>query len=172
MITAPRVLGSTVDEQTRCVHYRGETDVVALRFKCCGDFYPCYKCHDAAVDHPIIRWGAADLHLRAVLCGVCRYELRIDEYLGIEHPGGDRPGTKRMSAGHPRTGHSLTEYPGAEYPGAEYPGAEACPACAAPFNPGCSLHRDIYFDLGDAPRPEGVFARSGPGTRASPEHRA
>ena len=25
--------------------------------------------------------------------------------------------------------------------------ADACPACAAPFNPGCKLHRHFYFDV-------------------------
>jgi uncharacterized CHY-type Zn-finger protein len=26
---------------------------------------------------------------------------------------------------------------------------DACPACAAPFNPGCSVHRHFYFEAGD-----------------------
>jgi uncharacterized CHY-type Zn-finger protein len=28
---------------------------------------------------------------------------------------------------------------------AEYADAHACPSCAAPFNPGCKLHWDLYF---------------------------
>lgn len=102
-----RVLGSVVDDQTRCAHYGGETDVIALRFRCCGDYYPCYECHEESAGHPIARWRAGDADRLAVLCGVCRTELRIDEYLG----------------------------------------ASACPACGARFNPGCSLHHDIYFDF-------------------------
>lgn len=103
----PRVLGSVVDAQTRCSHYHGETDVIALKFKCCGEFYPCFECHEESAGHPIERWIAGDTGHRAVLCGVCRAELRIDDYL--------------------RT--------------------DACLSCATRFNPGCSLHHDLYFDL-------------------------
>ena len=28
----------------------------------------------------------------------------------------------------------------------EYSSAGSCPACAAPFNPGCTLHWNLYFD--------------------------
>ena len=36
---------------------------------------------------------------------------------------------------------------GAEMTIAEYLAApDACPACAAPFNPGCRLHRRFYFE--------------------------
>ena len=38
---AVTVLGATVDDQTRCVHYAGPLDIVAIRFHCCGEFYPC-----------------------------------------------------------------------------------------------------------------------------------
>ncbi|WP_449278789.1 CHY zinc finger protein [Leucobacter sp. GX24907] len=76
----PRVLGATIDEQTRCIHYSSESDVIALQFKCCGDFYPCFACHEAA-EHPATRWAAQDRAARAVLCGVCRHLLSIDDYL-------------------------------------------------------------------------------------------
>lgn len=78
----PRVLGAAVDDQTRCAHYRGETDIVAMRFKCCGHYYPCFACHEEAAGHPAERWDASDIDRPAVLCGACRTELRIADYLG------------------------------------------------------------------------------------------
>ena len=118
---AHQVLGHTIDAHTRCVHYGGATDIIALKFKCCGDFYPCYECHDEAVTHAIDRWSDADLHERAVLCGACSRQLTIAEYLH----------------------------------------ADRCPACDAAFNPGCKLHRDIYFDLPVEPR-HGFEPHAGP----------
>lgn len=79
----PRVLGAVVDAQTRCEHYRGERDVVALRFACCGEFFPCFECHEQSAGHPAERWTAADLAERAVLCGVCAHRLSVDEYLRL-----------------------------------------------------------------------------------------
>ena len=104
---APQVLGRTIDTQTRCVHYGGPTDIIALKFKCCGDFYPCYECHEETAAHPVERWIGADTSEPAILCGACSGLLTIAEYLL----------------------------------------ADRCPACDSEFNPGCKLHRDLYFDL-------------------------
>ncbi|TBN57708.1 hypothetical protein EYE40_10085 [Glaciihabitans arcticus] len=75
-----QVLGQTVDDQTRCVHWSGPTDVVALRFACCDAYYPCSECHDSA-GHPAALWPRSRFGEPAVLCGVCRHELTVDEYL-------------------------------------------------------------------------------------------
>lgn len=79
----PRVLGPVVDGQTRCVHYRTELDVVAMRFFCCGEYYPCHLCHEQTADHPAEQWPVDRRGERAVLCGVCGSELAIDEYLRV-----------------------------------------------------------------------------------------
>ncbi|WP_449282688.1 CHY zinc finger protein [Leucobacter sp.] len=78
-----RVLGGVIDDETRCVHYHGPTDVIAMRFKCCDEYFPCLHCHEEYTSpaHPIERWAAEDLERRAVLCGACGHELRIAEYL-------------------------------------------------------------------------------------------
>jgi uncharacterized CHY-type Zn-finger protein len=34
----PVVHGPTVDAQTRCVHYRTDLDIIALRFAFCGTY--------------------------------------------------------------------------------------------------------------------------------------
>lgn len=80
-VPAVRVLGRTVDDQTRCVHYAGPLDVIAIRFHCCGEFYPCFRCHAETVDHPVSAWPKAEFDTRAILCGVCRTTLSISDYL-------------------------------------------------------------------------------------------
>ncbi|WP_127795114.1 CHY zinc finger protein [Agromyces sp. LHK192] len=103
----PRVLGPTVDDQTRCIHYRTPLDVVAIRFACCGEYYPCHACHAETAGHEARQWPRARRGERAILCGVCGCELTIDEYLATD----------------------------------------ACTRCGAPFNPGCALHADRYFEV-------------------------
>lgn len=75
------VRGAVIDDQTRCTHYHGPYDVIAIKFRCCGEFYPCYRCHAEASDHPIKRWPAAEWDQPAILCGVCGTELTINSYL-------------------------------------------------------------------------------------------
>ena len=101
-----RVRGLLVDEQTRCAHYRSELDVIALLFHCCEEWFPCHLCHQVIADHPARPWPTTARTTEAVVCGVCRSRLRIEDYLRVD----------------------------------------ACPTCDAEFNPGCRLHRSLYFD--------------------------
>ncbi|PLC11275.1 hypothetical protein AUQ48_02210 [Kocuria flava] len=80
----PEVLGPTVDDQTRCVHYRTPLDVIAIRFRCCGAYYPCHRCHEESAGHPAAQWPVAEQDTAAVLCGVCRAELPGRQYLAVE----------------------------------------------------------------------------------------
>ncbi|MDB5253191.1 MAG: hypothetical protein JWP27_2360 [Flaviaesturariibacter sp.] len=73
--------GFPVDEQTRCIHYNSPLDIIALKFPCCGDYYPCFECHEEAAGHAATRWTKADLSTPAILCGACRTELTIGQYL-------------------------------------------------------------------------------------------
>ncbi|MDO5053095.1 MAG: CHY zinc finger protein, partial [Pseudoclavibacter sp.] len=70
-----------VDEQTRCVHYRTELDIVAIRFACCREYYPCHACHAETAGHPPERWPASAFEELAILCGACGSELTIRAYL-------------------------------------------------------------------------------------------
>lgn len=79
------VRGVGLDEETRCVHYRGPRDVIAIRFACCGEYYACYDCHAARADHEAERWPADARDEPAVRCGVCETELTIAAYLACEH---------------------------------------------------------------------------------------
>jgi len=78
------VHGVDVDPQTRCTHYDGDTDVVAIRFPCCDTYYPCHECHDAVTDHQPTVWPADATDTPAVLCGRCGTELTIQAYLECE----------------------------------------------------------------------------------------
>ncbi len=77
----PRVLGLNLDPQTRCSHYRSELDVIAIKMRCCGDYYACMDCHDVLADHDLVPWPREAFDSLAVLCGVCGSELSIAAYL-------------------------------------------------------------------------------------------
>jgi uncharacterized CHY-type Zn-finger protein len=107
MSARPQVRGLGLDPQSRCAHWRGPRDIVALKMRCCGLYFACRDCHDALADHPAKLWPKAERETPAVLCGACATELSIAAYLACD---------------------------------------DACPACGAPFNPGCKLHRHLYFE--------------------------
>lgn len=103
------VFGKIFDEQTRCSHHHGLTDVIAIKFRCCKQYYPCHSCHQESTNHKPEVWARNEFDEKAILCGVCKTELTINEYLK---------------------------------------GNNACPYCKAAFNPNCSLHYSLYFDIG------------------------
>lgn len=82
--TVRRVLGSPVDDQTRCIHYRTPLDVVAIKFRCCRQYYPCHLCHQENAGHSAVQWPADEHDAAAVLCGVCKVELTIRNYLEVD----------------------------------------------------------------------------------------
>jgi len=75
------VHGVGLDSQSRCVHYHGPLDIVAIRFKCCGAYYACKDCHAALADHPIRVWPEEEWDEKAIRCGACGSELTISTYL-------------------------------------------------------------------------------------------
>lgn len=75
------VYGLLVDEETRCEHYDTDLDIIAIKFRCCQKYYPCYKCHNELEDHSIVKWEIANYMEKAILCGVCKNELSIATYL-------------------------------------------------------------------------------------------
>src|SRR5215469_4531207 len=76
-----QVHGINIDSQTRCAHYHGPTDIVAIKMRCCAAYYACRDCHVELADHPIEVWPVAEWDEKAVLCGSCRTELSIHDYL-------------------------------------------------------------------------------------------
>lgn len=75
------VRGVAVDGETRCGHWHGLTDIIALRMKCCGEWFSCYDCHVEATDHPSEVWPLDERDTVAVLCGACGEVLSIEAYL-------------------------------------------------------------------------------------------
>jgi len=80
-----KVKGKTIDDQTRCVHYHSPLDIVAIKFKCCGDYYPCYQCHEESTTHQPLVWQKEEWNAKAILCGVCKEELTISEYFNSDN---------------------------------------------------------------------------------------
>lgn len=81
---AAAIEGLVIDDEARCEHYVSAEDIVAIRFYCCGVWYPCYRCHENCADHPIERWPAEQFDRRAVLCGACKTTLSIKTYLEVD----------------------------------------------------------------------------------------
>jgi uncharacterized CHY-type Zn-finger protein len=77
----PVVHGINLDPRMRCEHYHGPTDIIAIRMKCCGVYYACKDCHAILANHAIEVWPLNEWDQKAVLCGSCRVELTIHEYM-------------------------------------------------------------------------------------------
>ena len=80
LIHGEEVHGVDVDPETRCAHWRSPLDIIAIQFKCCGRWYPCFDCHSELADHPAHVWPKAEFGERAILCGACGVKLSVDEY--------------------------------------------------------------------------------------------
>lgn len=76
----PTVHGVAVDPQTRCGHWNSPLDVVALKMRCCGEYYACRQCHDEVAGHAAEVWPKAEWDAPAVMCGVCGGELSVHAY--------------------------------------------------------------------------------------------
>ncbi len=80
--------GIEIDAETRCLHWHSPLDIIALRFKCCERWYPCFDCHAAVADHEPLVWPRDEFDEKAVLCGSCGEQISIEDYLagGSECP--------------------------------------------------------------------------------------
>lgn len=81
--TTVELLGAMVDDETRCRHYHTELDIIAIKFRCCGKYYPCYQCHEEIADHEPERYRIGDGE-KVVLCGGCLREMTFEQYKGLE----------------------------------------------------------------------------------------
>lgn len=75
------VFGIDVDGETRCAHWHSPLDIIAIKFKCCGRWFPCFDCHAEIADHSPSVWPREEFGESAVLCGSCGHQLTINEYL-------------------------------------------------------------------------------------------
>ena len=76
-----QITGVDVDPETRCAHYHSATDIVALKFKCCGKWFPCHMCHQEVAKHAAVVWPEEEFDELAVLCGGCGRQVNVREYL-------------------------------------------------------------------------------------------
>ncbi|AXV42974.1 hypothetical protein K1Y28_05130 [Staphylococcus warneri] len=79
-----KVYGSMIDNETRCIHYHSFLDIIAIKFKCCDKYYPCYQCHNEHEAHPIQRWSEDEFDQQAIMCGVCKHQMTINDYMMVE----------------------------------------------------------------------------------------
>lgn len=77
----PPVKGIDLDPQTRCAHYHKREDIIAIKMKCCGEYYACKDCHDTLAGHRLQPWPPTERNQLAILCGCCGSELTIAQYL-------------------------------------------------------------------------------------------
>lgn len=70
-----------IDSETRCSHYHGEHDRIAIKFYCCGEYFPCYQCHEEHGCGETKVWPKRKWNEKAILCGACQTELTIEEYM-------------------------------------------------------------------------------------------
>jgi uncharacterized CHY-type Zn-finger protein len=84
VIHGTAVIGVDVDEATRCAHYHSERDIIAIKFKCCGKWFPCHLCHGELARHEMEVWPANERNGVAILCGGCGARLSVRDYLQCE----------------------------------------------------------------------------------------
>ncbi|MGI8788269.1 MAG: CHY zinc finger protein [Pyrinomonadaceae bacterium] len=81
IIHGAEVHGANVDFETRCAHYHSDVDIIAIKFKCCEKWFPCFECHAETSKHKPSVWNNDEHETLAVLCGGCGHQLSVAEYL-------------------------------------------------------------------------------------------
>lgn len=84
IIYGQRVRGAVMDAETRCEHWHSELDIIAIKFKCCGEWFPCFECHSALAGHAASVWREDEREAKAILCGACGRQLSIKQYLNCD----------------------------------------------------------------------------------------
>ena len=79
------IKGSLVDDHTRCIHYHSRLDIIAIRMKCCNEYYSCIECHNEIAGHLPSVWTIEEFDAKAIFCGICYNEMTIKEYLQSNH---------------------------------------------------------------------------------------
>lgn len=84
LVQGEKIFGVNVDAQTRCEHYHSALDIIAIKFKCCREWYSCFDCHKALTNHESQVWPATENDAFAIICGGCGYQLSIREYFDCD----------------------------------------------------------------------------------------
>lgn len=83
-----KIKGKIVDSETRCEHWNGVNDIIALKLKCCPEYYyPCIQCHNELTTHPVQKFDlTVNSDIKCIMCGHCGKELTFKEYLSFSNP--------------------------------------------------------------------------------------
>ncbi|KAH3900132.1 Hot13p SCDLUD_003100 [Saccharomycodes ludwigii] len=80
------ISGKLVDEKSRCIHWHGDLDIIALKFKCCPNtYYSCYTCHQELCNHKVEKYNRLDNKVNLIICGNCRKEFTFQEYVTSDY---------------------------------------------------------------------------------------
>ncbi|KAH7233410.1 zinc finger CHY domain-containing protein [Fusarium tricinctum] len=98
--SSPIVHGVNTSPKLQCSHWSSDLDIIAIRHKCCMQYYACISCHNELAGHEPEVWQKSEHHELAVLCGNCGRGMTIAEYLGSHNrcPGcaaGFNPGCSK-----------------------------------------------------------------------------
>ena len=80
-----QIHGKPTDTFTRCQHYHSPLDIIAIKFKCCNNYYACIHCHEETAEHNVVLWPKEEWHTKAIICGACKTEMSINEYFNCEY---------------------------------------------------------------------------------------
>ena len=72
--------GLLVDDESRCVHYHSDKDIVALQCYECQKYYACYQCHNELESHTFSPYPLNLKQDRPILCGSCKKTLTYEKY--------------------------------------------------------------------------------------------
>jgi Uncharacterized conserved protein len=67
-----RVYGPTVDDETRCIHYRTSTDIIAIRFGAAVATTRATSAMRSRKDHEARQWPVAERETKASCAGCAR----------------------------------------------------------------------------------------------------
>ncbi|KAF2809195.1 uncharacterized protein BDZ99DRAFT_46967 [Mytilinidion resinicola] len=80
-MSSPIVHGVSITPLTQCSHWFSALDIIAIKMKCCNEFYACISCHAALAKHNTKVWTKEERDEEAVFCGGCKSVLSIEEYM-------------------------------------------------------------------------------------------
>ena len=77
-----RMYGKCIGNETRCIHWNSDLDIIAIKFACCNEYYPCYPCHiEREKDHKPKQWIKDKWNTtKTILCGKCKHQFTINEF--------------------------------------------------------------------------------------------
>jgi len=77
--------GLLVDDESRCVHYHSEKDIVSPQCYECKKHYACYQCHNAMEKHVFSPYPLALSEDQPILCGICKRTMTFQKYKNIKN---------------------------------------------------------------------------------------